>query len=299
MKINLIVLILLLFSSLQSVSFVYNLKLAETTMRHSLKHSINNPRTSSFTFVEMNRKKETGDKENVIGGLASFIYSAKDFYVRGDFGIGNVSETKQSNNERFSRTQVDDILFTGGYRFIVNKYSKLTFSGLFGIPTHKNGYFEGIQFGIGNIGLGGQMDGSYAYTKSLNHMIVNAARLIHFFESTLSTKINNGARWFDLHPGNLVDLLIGNNSTWGDHTLEVGYVFTFTFGGKIFPKLPDFKDQVSLMISSFYSTYSFKCLMNKMPTSLLVGLAYGIGLNKKDYRYKSSLSAWLNFSFKF
>lgn len=167
-KIVLVAVIVYLFSVniCNSVSIVYNLRIAEITKRQITEALFNKPFIAAITIFDQTRKTHEDIFNHYNGGLASFIYIKKNFYCRLDGAAGKAFSKK--NDIHLSRTQSDDILFTSGYGFSINKQVKTTISGLFGIPTHKDFGLEGVQFGTGHYALGLQWDGGI-YNSSTSH----------------------------------------------------------------------------------------------------------------------------------
>ncbi len=109
-------------------------------------------------------------------------YAQKNWFIRLDFAVAHLKRRSEilSNLDQ-SRTQTDDLLFSGGYGFSTSERSRFSLSGLLGVPTHKPLDLPILQFGSGHVGMGVQLDNNYKYW-SIN-TLRSAARYIHFFKN--------------------------------------------------------------------------------------------------------------------
>lgn len=301
MKLNifkLIILIIIFASKLSSTSFVYNMRIAETTRRQSLPILDKHPHIIAMTLVDQFRNQVNGTNEMVFGGLGTYIYSPRSYYARIDVAAAHTHHKFKTVHA--SQNQTDDILFSAGYTLEINKVAKVTFSGFFGVPTHGDKSFDpGLQFGTGHVGFGGQIDGIAAYTKSKNHKVIVATRLIHFLSATLPFTINNKREWFVYKIGDLFDFIIANNSSWGQHNIEIGYDLTMDLSASIHPNLDDVVKQTNFVQSSFYGFYKYGFLISKLPSAVIFGISLGVGHIGGQYRYKNLLSMWAIWGLKF
>jgi len=280
-----------------AISIVYNLRIAEATKRPAFEKS-NTPHSIGITGFNTNRKRLKGIHHNAGGILTTFLYTKPSFFFRTDFAFGKVEES-DGMCTKFSRTQTDDILFSGGYSFPIRKRIKLTFSGLFGIPTHKDLTFEGIQFGSGHIGLGLQMDGAFLYRSNKKHTIRTAARYIHFIGRKVAAKVDKVLRYFDYHLGNVVDLFLSHHFIFGHHSFETGFDETFVFGAKIVPCLDDVVKKTNYLRSSFYSTYKHRFVLREVNNAIAVAFSYAFDTTPKEFGNKRILTAWASWGVSF
>jgi hypothetical protein len=293
---------------LQSVSLVYNLRIAQTTRRQaqqqaaqpSQRHSI-----FSATLVDQFYKLHDDTRQNVTGGIGTYNYATKDYYFRVIGAAGHVKSKRfdelVDREVTFARTQTDDILFSGGYNYRISDRATVTFSGLLGLPTHKDRGLEGIQMGTGHVGLGGQFDGAFAYAAhdTTVHSIMTAARLVHFFPRKAGLAVNEQPLSFDVELGNIGDLLIAHYSRWGRHAFEIGYNPGFAFGAKINPPIPELSSSGVLVRSSFYAAYLYGFLIKDMLSAINFGLSYSFDHNSRPLARKYIVSLWVTWGINF
>jgi hypothetical protein len=279
------------------VSIVYNLRIAETTKRQALEERHRNPFIMAATFFNQWRERYSGPHELITGGLATFIYSYCSLFARADFAVAHVSEKGQ--DLCFSRTQPDDILFSLGFSHKFRERTKITLSGLLGIPTHKDLSFDGIQFGTGHVGAGLQLDGSFAYSKNGHHSLMGAARFVRFFPRPVCFAVGELTQLFDLDIGTIADLLIVHHSNWGRHRVEVGYDAAWGFGAAIQPALVEVIEKASFMRNSFYGSYRYGFLICSIPSAVTFGLSYGFDQRPKQFGLKQIITLWGSWGISF
>lgn len=281
---------------INSVTFVYNLRIAESTRRQALQGNDEHPFIAAVTGIEQFRERYIGSHQNTGGVLGTFLYSPGTFYVRADGAVAKVKE--KFRDLCFSRTQSDDILLMGGYSHTFSQKTQGTVSGLFGIPTHKDLGLQGIQFGTGHVGLGAQAEASYKYIPPA--MIIMAARYVRFFPRNAPICLFDREQEFRISLGNLVDILISHYANWHQrHWIEIGYNATFAFGADVCPALDDVAQQISFIRNSFYANYKYGFLIRDIPNALIVGFSYGFDSRPKEFGFKKSLTGWLTWGVKF
>lgn len=302
-KINLFKLISIFYFcvsiELYSASIVYNLRIAETTRRQALQGRSAHPFIAAVTLFDQLRAEKNGAKYDDEGGLGTLLYSPKNSYLRVDFAVARVHEKFKTYH--FSKVEPDDVLFSFGYSHSMSKRFRMTASGLFGIPTGKDTSIQkGIMFGTGHFGIGAQIDSLYAYSKNLNSSIMSAVRIIHFFKRKISVEVNNQINFFDYNIGNLADILIAHNSSFGNHhKLELGYNLTILFNANIKPHLKNAIEATNFMQSSFYASYNYNFLISRLKSALILGLSYGLGHLANQFRTTYALTFWATFGISF
>lgn len=117
-----------------SISIVYNLRVAETSKRLDVKSMFPRPSLGTCTLFGTFRKKYNETKHTAVGGLFTLVYAPESFFLRVDGAFGRVASNIEGMH--FSRTQTDDLLFSGGYSPTISDKIRMTFSGLLGFPTH-------------------------------------------------------------------------------------------------------------------------------------------------------------------
>lgn len=277
------------------VSIVYNLRVAEITRRQASDPKYTDPSIASLALFDQTRRRCDLVKQNIAGGLATYLYLRKRFYCKADFAVGHVRS--DNIDGRFSRIQTDDILLSLGYSKKISDRTKMTFSMLFGFPTHADTILEGIEFGTGHNGFGLQIDGSFLCSEKGNHSILTAARYIRFFPASIFYPINNICTPFSLDIGNLVDLIIGYNYRFNTSAFEVGYNPSFLFSATITPAIADVTNQINGIRSSFYGAYKHLFLRDKHPQGIIIALSYGF--DNKPRIFKQILTAWAAWGINF
>ena len=275
-------------------SFVYNLRIAETTKRQP-EMAYLKPSLGSATFVDQFRKRHNDIDENIVGGLFSLVYFPRNFYMRMDWAFAHIALHTNAFDD--ARTQSDDILLSTGYSFKTSKKTKTTFSGLLGIPTHNDNGFLRPQFGTGHVGLGGQIDGIYNYKPRFS--LRYAARSIHFFHNVVDIEINNNAKKFNFTPGNLTDLLISQHFNFGKKRFEFGYNASFLTNSSLTPKIEIIEDQIRYIRHNFYGSFLYGFLLGKLISGIVVGMSYGFDSSPKLIGLKRILTLWAAWGLNF
>lgn len=292
----------IIYPNLCAVSLVYNLKIAETTRRQALEQEQHpNYTIAAIIGVEQWRKRHDGAHLETSGGLGTLIHVPTPFYVRADFAVGRVSQrVPLLDNKKFSRVQTDDILFSAGYSHMLGGKSKITVSGLLGIPTHKDTGFQAYQLSTGHVGIGAQLDAALFYSDDPGHSLMGAARFVRFCKRTVDIDILTIRQQFEFELGNLADLLIAHTSKWGKHHTEIGYNATFGFGANLRPPIPDLENQLKFTYSSFYANYKYQFLINnKYPSVFAAGVSYAFDHLKNLLNLKYSITVWGSWGFAF
>lgn len=292
------------------VSIVYNMRIATITRRQKFEndkiqqfHNL----LSGTPFAQWRKTENNNFKQNTYGMLGSYIYNRGNLYLKIDSAVGRVNSTiiGDNNNLKISHTQTDDILFTGGFGQKIGKRVRLAYSGLFGIPTHRNYILEFSQFGIGHIGLGGQIDCAYNYSKNEHHTMFGALRFIHFLARTVKadnpciTHLYNHNS-YNLKPGNVADLFISHQSSWNKfNRLEFGYDGTFGFGASICPIIANFGGTATLIRNSFFGAYSRFIPIHEIPSGIIIALSGGFDSKPKLLGNKYFITIWGLWGFTF
>ena len=136
--------LLLYAADLCGITIVYNMRIAApASARQELYAKLGATLHSIIagTYVHQERTMKNGDEQNVNAGLVDYTYSFENFYVRLDAAIGRVHEDIQLGGST-THTQVDDILFSTGYRHTATPKLNLAYSFLASVPTHKDHGFE-------------------------------------------------------------------------------------------------------------------------------------------------------------
>lgn len=288
-------------SFLNGATIVYNLRIAEATKRQAADNKFRRPSFAAVALVSQWSKARDDIQFSYTGGLLSLSHSKKSFFIRADMAVAHVRQ--EVKEIKFSRTQTDDIVISGGYSFALSERARFALSGLTGIPTHKDKILEGIQMGIGHFSVGGQFDSAFFYAPNFNHTIFAAARYIRFFARNSSTCVANQKLDFNFNPGNVIDLFLSHASRFSRSRFEFGYNPTFVFQANICPTSPAldiFISKVNFIRSSFFVNYRYGFLINqKLPSGVGLGLSYGFEHIPKDISLKYVVTAWIGWGINF
>lgn len=273
------------------ISYVYNLKIAETTRRNFSTTALAHPSVIALTGITNVRTKYNSLKEESGGVLGTYIYARPHWYFKADAAAAHISFKYKGSTE--SRTQTDDILLSGGYGVTLGPQARVTFSGLVGLPTHNDRSLSLPQFGIGHVGLGAQLDAAVYHDGNRAHHLVQAAtRLIHFFpRSTVAMRAQNSVR-LDVYPGDLLDLFIGYQISVRMHALEVGYNPSFLFNVKTSSVLPGISFDHVYIRPSFYANYRYLFKAYDVPMGFGIGASYGFDIKQSPLNNRRSTTVW-------
>ncbi len=275
--------------SLCAVSIVYSFRIAQITRAQLLRASDYNRHTGALVFDNLHEQYD-GTRQNFIGAFSSFIYNKDSFYWRIDGAISHIHEKMRCTGTTFSGTQTDDLLFTAGKVYKFNDNSVVTFSGLFGVPTHKIHSLQHADFGFGQFGLGVQCDSIHRFSKQ--DSVIAGGRYLHFFPRTALDTLCMRHRF---SVGNAVDLLLAHSHIWHTCGIEYGYNVRFPFGSLICPPLGNLVHIPTPVQSAFYFVY--KCAFNKKSTAqgFLFYVSYAFDHSRASLANKhilTLLAAW-------
>ncbi|HXW86481.1 MAG TPA: hypothetical protein VEK38_04025 [Candidatus Bathyarchaeia archaeon] len=296
---SIIIYALFIPSSLYTASFVYNLRIAETTKRQAFIKKSEHPFTTVLVPVAQFRKKHRNIRQLYCGGLATFIYTTEHFYGRADWAAAYARQ--KQNGISSAHTFADDLLLSAGYSHAFDERLKMTISLMFGIPMHKDDLLQyGYEFGTGHIGLGPQLDAAYTYSPAQHHSLMAAIRVIHFFPRSTPVAINATTTVpYSFTIGNLLDIFIAHRSTWKKHKLEFGYNPTFDFHSRITPYLAGITSMINFNRNSFYSTYTYGFSIGENLSALTFGLSYGSDTKPKLTGNEYNVTCWMAWGINF
>lgn len=287
--------LLFLSNSIYSTSEVYNFRIAQITKQPIIERPYDSAHHTliALLFDQYLKKYTGGIHENFVGGLGSYIYNFYSYYARADFAVSHIKQTT-AGITTFSGTQTDDILFTVGRNFKLNNHRTLTFSGLFGIPTHRIFTLEHVEFGYGQIGMGLQVDG----VQMLNEKdgLIYGLRYLYFVPRTALDDMDNKYR-FTI--GTIVDLLGSYKHDWLNRGIEFGYTARFQCGAHVSPAFDAITQKSNYIRSNFYAVYKYKFSVNEVHNRLLFYIAYGFDHNPKLYGNKYIVTLWTSWNVNF
>jgi len=273
-------------------SIVYNLRISQTTKRFAFdNHILNN--SLSVTFYSQFRKTYTDVFLRTSGILGTYIYLKPSYYIQVDAAGGNIKKTSCILDQ--SQNQSDDILFSAGYSFNPTQDTRITCSGLLGIPTHQDKSLNEPQFGFGHIGLGTQLDAAVLLTNDAQNTLRSAARYIYFFKHSTPFEDN----WYTFSTSNLVDLFVAYNHRWSTQRIELGYNPTFAFKALIHPHVQTIINQTNFIRSNFFGSYRYNFAIAEHPSAITTALSYGFDHKPKTTGYARMVTAWFSWDIQF
>jgi hypothetical protein len=273
-------------------SIVYNLRIAETTKDSDVVARLPEyPLMFTVTPFGQFRKKRDGTQRIFGGGLGTLVYITPTYYFRVDGAFARAVEKYQHVHQ--AHTQTDDILFSAGYSHHFTDRAKMTFSLLFGLPTHEDRHLEIVQFGYAHIGLGPQIDGAFHLGQLQCHSIRAAFRFIHFFPRAIPLCVNGAQQFVDFNLGNIIYLFLAYHINRGNNRFEVGFDESF------FHHRRTCTDQEpTFMRSSYYAVYKRLFVAGNHPAAWALALSYGYDHKIRD-GYKRLITLWTSFRFDF
>lgn len=277
-----------------AVTIVYNMRIAApATARKELYTKLGKslPSVLAMTYVNQTRKTRGGNDQMINAGLADYVYSFKHFYVRLDAAVGRVHEDLQAGGST-THTEVDDLLFSTGYRHEAFPTLNLAYSFLLGIPTHNDHSFEYFQFGTGHWATGAQMDGIYTFRDGRNDSLLMALRYLHFFKAKTLVSLPTHPFCVDLALGNVIDIFVAYHKKFKkQHHLEFGYNPSFAFGVKASPSLGDALPSSGIR-NTWYTAYRYIFIVKQYPMGVSLGVSYGFDNGSQLISLKRVVSAW-------
>lgn len=281
------------YASLAAISVVYNFRIAQITKQPISETENEKKRSVVVLLFDIYQRKYTGVFQNFIGGLGSFIYNLESYYVRVDGAVSHIKEVTDHVTD-FAGTEMDDILVTLGRTFKVTDRTKVSFSGLFGIPTHKILRLRHVDFGYSQSGTGIQFDGSYAFTKQDSFLY--GARYIYFIPRNAEDALGQKHR-FTI--GNVGDILVAYKKNWIKHGLECGYSSRQQFGARCCPDIVDIVEKTNYARNNFYCVYKYKFSTEMLDNRLLYYIAYGYDRKPKTFGNKFVVTLWTSWNGRF
>lgn len=286
--------ILLLHTNLYPISMVYNFRIAQVTKQPIHEEGTAKHHTLVALGFEQCRQKRNHIFQNYAGGLGSYIYNFDTYYFRIDGAFSNIKEVT-SGITTFTGTEADDILFTAGKNFIINENTRWTFSGLFGVPTHRIYRLQHSDFGYSQIGLGIQFDAATALNDE--SALLYGARYIYFVPRKALDSLDESHR-FTI--GNIGDLLLAYKNNWNKKNgIELGYTARFRFGAHISPNLDDIVKKTNYIRSNFYIVYKYRFIWNDTFNRILYYLSYGFDHKPRLYGNKYIVTIWVSWNISF
>jgi hypothetical protein len=258
-------------SLLESYFVVYNLRISELNRRQATtnKHSL-----LTSTFFNQWYTMRDGSKARDTGLLLTYIHTQDSWYIKLDAAGAHV-RVLSADCMKLQRNQSDDFLISGGYGLRPREGTAITFTGYFGIPTHKDTALDNIEFGSGHYSIGPQVDGIQAYKVGKPHYFLWALRSLYFFRRALPSNDPTITTCHTLWPGNIMDIYLGHQSNWSKvHRIEFGYDLTFSFATHVRPNIVNFSPGLPFVRNTYFVSYIRRIKGFDTPSSLLFTLTY-------------------------
>lgn len=284
--------------SLHGVTFVYNLRIGETTRTRNTAFGELKPSVVAVTPLAQFRGFENHFHQSAGGVLGNYIYAEDSWYARVNVAVGRV-HADGCNIDQFGATEVDDILFTGGCSWQAAEKIRITASAHLGLPTHRNYLGDPVQLGTGHVGGGLQLDG--LYTLNEKDALLLALRAIYFIPRN-GTLIRNEQKTCLPHfrLGNLVDFLISYQHSFGNnrYMASIGYNPNFTFGTDD-PNDPFGVHTLHTTQNTFFATYRYAFPIKKCLSAIIVGASCGILSVPAPLNKGYNVTTWLTWGINF
>ena len=279
-----------------ALSMVYNFRIAQITKEPLMENSYAygyRYRLIPLVFDQYQQKYTGSIDQNFAGGLCTFIYDFwRTYYFRIDGAVSHIHQTT-CGATTFSGSETDDILLTVGRDFKPYDHTRITFSGLCGVPTHSVVTLKHVNFGYGQASVGGQLDGAYIFAPQT--ALLCGTRYIHFVPRGAQDTHHNH---YHYTAGNLADLLVGVRRRWGEHGLESGYARRWNFGRHISPSLDQITSSTSTR-NSFYLVYKYHFEIGHTSNRLLVNIGYGYDSKARQFSNRHIVTAWAAWNIHF
>lgn len=279
--------------SIWAISVVYNFRIAQITKQPIVEQSHRKHSIIALLF-DVYQKKYHGDiTQNFVGALGAYLYSIQSWYARVDCAFSHIHEIK-NHTTSFSDTETDDILFTVGYNHKIKEKAQITFSGLFGIPTHNLLRLRHVDFGYSQIGTGLQCDGSYGLTRKTT--MLYGVRYIYFIPRKAE---DNNCVIHTFTIGNIADMLLAIKHDWAHQGIELGYTHRAQFGARCTPILDNITQKTNYIRDNFYIVYKYKFEYGSVAHRFLCNFSYGFDQHPKRYGNKLIITVWGSWNIRF
>lgn len=275
--------ILLTHTTASGLSVVYNFRIAQITRQPIGQQTDKRPYSLSPLIFDFFQKTKNFDiRENYVGGLTTFNYNfASKYYFRADLAVAHANQ-KTNNFQTVDITEPDDLLFTLGRNIRAAKKSKVTISGLFGIPTHPVYTLQRVGVGPGQVGIGTQLDGLYKFNKHVD--LLCGGRYNYFIPRTSYDSLGNS---YKFTIGSIADILVAlQSSNPLRHGIEGGYDARWGFGPRAYPTIAKI-GLLNYMRHNFYLVYKYTLLTERVAHRLLLNISYGFDAKPKLYGYNA------------
>lgn len=286
-KITILALALLIPTCAHAVTLVYNLRVRRIFTIAAVLERMKSRWIATAVPIFFTRSRRLLDertnlngreKRRAGGSLLNFRYiPSKHWWLEATTGIETDQGTFTGTDPfHASRTGLDDIVFSGGYRHFVGKKVQLVAYGLAGIPTRrkvelKDKYTPFVGTRLFNLGIGGEI--SYSFLSELKRSFATIAqiRFIHGFNRSWRPILPAGSK---IQPGNSTDMLFTAQYRKKRTIIEGGYDGTFFSNQAIITPVETIKADTIYRHTGYlsFSHAKFKAIMDKP-------IVYGAGFN--------------------
>jgi len=281
-----------------SITFVYNLRIAETTRTRNTAFGKLKPSVAALTPLAQFRGFDTDFHQSAGGVLGNYIYATDDWYARINAAVGRVHADGPTVGE-FGATEFDDLLLTGGYSWQMAEKTRISFSGHFGIPLHRDYVGDLVELGTGHVGLGLQLDGVHAF--NAEQALLIAARAIYFFPRDVTLTLDGTTLHIPkFRLGNVVDFFITYQHIFDEerHLVGAGYDLTYTFGTDD-PTDPSHIRTLNTTQNSLFATYRYAFPIKEHLSAIILGFSYGFLKVPAPLNHGYSATVWLTWGINF
>lgn len=290
--------ILLCGCILHPITFVYNLRIAETTRTRNTAFGKLKPSVAAVTPLAIFRNFETDFHQSAGGVLGNYIYATDDWYARINAAVGRVHANGPTVGE-FGKTEFDDFLFTAGYSWQAAQQTRISLSGHFGVPLHSDYVGDLVELGTGHVGFGLQLDGLHAFNEA--QILLVALRALYFLPRKVSLTLDATTLYFpSFKLGDVLDFLISYQHQFGKerHLIGVGYNPTYTFGTTD-PTDPLRVRTLATLQNSIFATYRYAFPIKEHLSAIILGFSYGFLNVPAPLNHGQSATMWLTWGINF
>jgi hypothetical protein len=294
---NPIVIALFYAMPLHSTTFVYNLRIGEINRpKNPVSHEEDHNSAILTAIAQRFASSDTNFHQLTGGILGTYIFAKNHWYFRANAAVGRV-HAKRGNTDTFSKTEWDDILFSGGYGWQLDEKLQISFSGYWGIPTHQDHFTNLAQLGTGHMCLGIQLDFAYNFTPQ--HKLLAASRLIHFMSRDITVKREEVIQLINaFEPGNLVDFLFAYQHSWKQHEITLGYNPATTFGTDDITSA-DRTGELGTVANTLFASYRYGFMVKNYLSAVIGGLSYGFLKLPAPLQQSHIITAWFTWEISF
>lgn len=296
---------LLFQSSLQAVTLVYNLRIRRA---FNISGLLEQKRTvwpisvvpifyvrNSHGVIDIQNNTTVDEKRRVGGALFNArCVPNKHWFVEATTGLEtDHGSFKGKHGFEASRTGLDDLVLSGGYRYFCGENVQLVAYGVAGLPLRRkieedDKFTPLVGTRLYTLGIGGEASYSFFSSKAHSCAAIFQGRFLHSFNRSWFPILPEGSK---IQPGNVSDLFFILQMRYKLTVFELGYDLTlFTNQAIILPiKKIDANTQVR---HSGVATVSHGWLETPIGKPCILSL--GISASHSKTFDANTISVWLN-----